>query len=48
VPWNSVVAWAEDLQHDLASARAATELPESPERRTIDQLLAGVRERNLT
>ncbi|MCM4080151.1 nucleotidyltransferase domain-containing protein [Paractinoplanes hotanensis] len=48
VPWNSVVAWAGDLQHDLASARAATGLPESPERRTIDQLLAGVRERNLT
>jgi uncharacterized protein len=47
VPWNSVVTWAAELQDDLASARESTGLPETPDRRAIDQLLSGVRERGL-
>ncbi|MCY1145129.1 nucleotidyltransferase domain-containing protein [Actinoplanes sp. Pm04-4] len=47
VPWNSVVAWAAELQDDLASARESTGLPEAPDRRAVDQLLFGVRERGL-
>jgi hypothetical protein len=47
VPWPSVTAWADDLQHDLAAALAETRLPAEPDRDTIDQLLCRVRERHL-
>ncbi|XVU30261.1 nucleotidyltransferase domain-containing protein [Actinoplanes sp. CA-054009] len=47
VEWPSVVAWAADLQKDLAAAAAETTLPPEPDRRTIDQLLVRVRQRGL-
>ncbi|MBL7257880.1 nucleotidyltransferase domain-containing protein [Paractinoplanes lichenicola] len=47
VPWDSVVSRAAELQAALAEALAATELPESPDRDAINQLLSRVRERGL-
>ena len=44
-PWEQ---WAEDLQQDLATAAAETELPEMPDRERINTLLIAVRRRNLT
>ncbi|WP_438872459.1 nucleotidyltransferase domain-containing protein [Paractinoplanes maris] len=48
VPWETVAAWAADLQGELATALDATALPETPDRRAVDELLTGARERNLT
>ncbi|MFF0721758.1 DNA polymerase beta superfamily protein [Micromonospora sp. NPDC003816] len=45
--WESVTAWAADLQATLADAAAATALPEQPDRAAVDRLLTTVRERNL-
>jgi predicted nucleotidyltransferase len=47
VPFDDVVAWAADLQAGLASAAAATALPETPDLPAIDQLLSRVREEGL-
>lgn len=47
VPWPELTAWTDELLADLASATAATALPADPDRETIDQLLARVRERGL-
>lgn len=45
--WDAVVAWAADLQAELADAAAATALPEHPDRDAVDRLLIAVRRRNL-
>ncbi|WP_127500960.1 nucleotidyltransferase domain-containing protein [Actinoplanes solisilvae] len=47
IPWQSVTAWAASLREELSSALAASPLPESPDRDTIDQLLHAVREEGL-
>ncbi|GIF22200.1 putative nucleotidyltransferase [Actinoplanes tereljensis] len=46
-PWPEVTAWADQLQTDLATAAATTQLPETPDPKAIDQLLYAVRERGL-
>ncbi|MFI7080077.1 DNA polymerase beta superfamily protein [Micromonospora sp. NPDC049903] len=45
--WESVTAWAADLQAALADAAVATALPEQPDRTAVDRLLTAIRERNL-
>jgi hypothetical protein len=47
VPWPEVTSWAADLLADLGAAAAATGLPHEPDRDAVDELLTGVRERNL-
>jgi predicted nucleotidyltransferase len=47
VPWESVTRWADRLIEDLAAASAASALPESPDRATVDELLRRVREEGL-
>lgn len=47
VPWESVTAWATELQNDLSAALAASPLPSDPSSHTIDQLLHDVREEGL-
>ncbi|MET0492846.1 MAG: nucleotidyltransferase domain-containing protein [Actinoplanes sp.] len=48
LPWEAVVAWADELLADLDTAAAATTLPPVPDRATIDSLLVSVRERGLS
>ena len=47
LPWEAVVAWADELLADLDTAAAETTLPPGPDRDTIDRLLISVRERGL-
>ena len=48
LPWEAVVAWADELLADLDTAAAGTTLPPAPDRATIDSLLVSVRERGLS
>ncbi|GAA2557601.1 nucleotidyltransferase domain-containing protein [Winogradskya consettensis] len=46
--WPSVVSWSDDLFADLDEAHRTTTLPAEPDRTSVNELLHGVRERNLT
>jgi uncharacterized protein len=45
--WDAVASWAAVLFAELADARAATRLPDQPDRDAVDRLLTAARERNL-